>query len=461
MSYYEITYYDTVDGVPDTLVTKQTMSTSIILPANWLGDRTFTVKVVDFFSNKSTGSQATLTKSAPNPVTNFRAQVIDNNVLLYWNYGAKTTLPIAHALLKKGTASDTWATATSIGTKSGEFTSISELSSGTYTYFIAAVDTDGRESTVVQLPAVVAQPPDFKFNAEYTSTLNATKVNATSYAGELFMPVNTTETWSSHFTSRSWNTPQDQITAGYPVFVQPGTTNPGYYEEVFDYGTILGSSQITLTKTETLISGTATITSDIAVSSDGTNYTNYGGVTSIFATSFRYIKIRITVTPTSGLGVVYKLSSLKVRLDAKQKTEANSATVTSSGTIVNFETEFVDVQSVTLTASGTTPLTAVYDLKDSVAIGTYSVTSNVCTVTIANHGLVAGQKVRVYFTSGTAPSGLYIIQSATTNTYTLNITTGNTSGNVTTYPNSMILYAFVSNTGAATSANISYTIRGY
>ena len=47
---------------------------------------------------------------------------------------------------------------------------------------------------------------------------------------------------------------------------------------------------------------------------------------------------------------------------------------------LNFDTEFVDVQSVTLSASSTTPVNVVYDLKDAVVTGTYTVTSNVCTV---------------------------------------------------------------------------------
>lgn len=455
ISYYEISY---LDGA--TTITKQSMSTSLILAASWLGDRVFTIKTVDTLGNKSTGTQITLSKLAPNPVVNFRAQVIDNNVLLSWNYGTKTTLPISHALLKKGSITDTWATATLIGAKSGEFTSISELTGDTYVYFIAAVDTDGRESTPVSISTLVSQPPDFKFNAEYVSTLNATKVNAVTYANELYMPVNTTETWQGHFTSRSWSTPQDQINAGYPVFIQPGTTSTGYYEEVFDYGNVLGSSQITVNKIDSIITGTATVTTDIYISTDNITYTAYLGTSSIFATNFRYIKIRVSITPTSGLGVSYKLTSLKVRLDAKQKTESNSAYVDVGGTIVNFDTSFIDVQSVTLTPSGTTPLVAVYDLKDPTT-GTYSVTSNVCTINVANHGMLVGQKVRLYFTSGTATSGLYIIQSVTTNSYTVNVVSANTSGNVTVYANSMVLRAFISNTAAPTSASVSYIIRGY
>ncbi len=454
IAYYEITYLDGTETVVATV-----KSNTITLPANWVGNRTFTIKTVDIHGNKSSGYPGNITKLAPNPVTNYRAQVIDNNVLLYWVNGEKTSLPIAHVLIKKSSPTGTWATASVVGTKSGEFTSISELSGGEFIYWLAAVDTDDRESTPVQIPTTVSQPPDFKFTAEFISALSGTLSNAKSYAGELFLPVNTTETWSSHFSTRTWTTPSAQVVAGYPVFIQPGTAS-GYYEEVFDYGTILSSSQITLNSVETDVVGSTTSSISISVSSDGTAYTTIG-IRSGFATNFRFIKIRIDVTQNT-VGSIRKISDLRVRLDSKQKAEAGYATVPSTGKVVNFETEFIDVQSIILTPSGTTPVLSVYDFKDVVITGTYSVTSNVATINASNHGLIVGQKVRLYFSSGTGVSGVYTIQSViNANSYTVSITTPNTSGNVSTYPNSMIIYSFTANTGAAVASTTSYQIKGY
>lgn len=61
--------------------------------------------------------------------------------------------------------------------------------------------------------------------------------------------------------------------------------------------------------------------------------------------------------------------------------------------------------------------------------GTYTITSNVATVTITNHGLFGGNHF-FEFTSGSAPSGFYVITIIDVNTITINITTPNTSGNV-------------------------------
>jgi hypothetical protein len=362
-------------------------------------------------------------------------------------------------LLKKSIPTGNWQTASVVGTKSGEFTSISELSGGEFIYWLAAIDTDDRESTPVQIPVTVSQPPDFKFTAEFISTLEGTLSNAKSYAGELFLPVNTSETWSSHFSSNSWSTPSAQVAAGYPIFIQPGTTD-GFYEEIFDYGTMLSSSQITLNSIETDVAGSTTSSTAIYTSADGVAYTNIGS-TGGFATNFRFLKIRINVSQNT-VGSIRKISDLRVRLDSKQKSEAGYAVVPEAGKIVNFDAEFIDVQSIILTPSGTVPVISVYDFKDEVVTGTYTITSNIATITAVNHGLIAGQKVRLFFTTGNGIPGVYVIQSIVdANSYTVNMLVANTSGNVTTYPNSMVIYSFTSNTGVAVASTTSYQIKGY
>lgn len=309
-------------------------TSTVTLPANWLGDRIFGIRAMDNLGNFSSYSYITATKLPPNPVISgsFKAQVIDNDVLLYWTLPARTTLPISHVTLRKGAS---WASATPIGDKDGTFTSISELSGGTYTYWIAVVDTDNNISTPVSLVAEVSQPPNFVFNAEYFATKvdgpTVTKVNAfyDSIDNSIVIPVNTVETFQQHFTSNVWSTPQNQVSAGYPYYIQPGTLS-GYYQEVFDYGTTLGSSQITLSINSTSIVGNPTIVTEISVSTDGVSYTSYGASTSIFAVNFRYVKIKVTVTQTVA-GDIYKISNISVRLDAKQKNDSGSVSLTPGG----------------------------------------------------------------------------------------------------------------------------------
>lgn len=447
---YQISYGSTV---------LTTGSNTITLPADWLGDRAFTVRTIDQLGNLSSGYTQTVTKQAPNSPTGFRAQVIDNTVMLYWQQPSVTTLPVSHYTLRRGA---TWGGAdVDYGRKDGLFTTVNETSGGTYTYWVATVDTDGNESTPVSITAVVAQPPDFVLYGEFASTFTGTKSSAILEAGAVVLPVNTTETWASHFTSRSWSTPQDQIDAGFPVFIQP-SNSPGYYEETFDFGTLLASSRVSAAYATTTVAGSPVIVPTVSTSPDGTTWSDFEGQNQIFATNFRYVKVRVTVTDSAGTGIA-TLNSLNVTLDAKLKTDAGSVACVStdaSGTVANFTAAFVDVASITVTASGTTPITAVYDFLDSVIGGTYSVTSNVATINATGHNLVAGQKVRLAFTTGTAPTGVYTVASViNANSYTVALTTPNTTGNVSTYPQGMRVYLFNSS-GARVSGTASWSIRG-
>lgn len=449
LSNYEISY----DSVVAT-----SKSNTITLPANWIGDKNFVIKTVDHLGNKSTGFTKIVTKALPNPVTNFRAQVIDNNVMLYWDLPAITSLPIDHVLLKKGA---TWATAAVIGDKKGAFTSQSEIQAGTYTYWIAVVDTDNNFSTPVSLTTKVSEAPDFVFHADYTSTFSGTKASATVENSRVLLPINTTETFQQHFTSHSWTTPQDQVTAGYPVYIQPANGS-GYYEETFDFASILSSSRITVVYNGTVVGGTPVITTDISVSDDNTTWTTFNGVSDIYSTAFRYVKVRFNVVGTGTS--IYSLSYLNVKLDAKLINDAGTVTALSTdtlGTIVNFNKSFIDITSITLSANATTAVTAVYDFKDANISATYAVVSNVCTVTATAHGLITGQKVRLQVSTGLGITGVYTITGYTANTFTVAMVVANTSGNNLVYPESCRVYVFDSVTGARVTADASWSVKGY
>ena len=437
-----------------------TKSNSIKLPADWVGDRAFTVKALDLNGNVGSGYVQTVTKALPSSPSAFRYQVVDNTVMLYWSAPVVTTLPISHYIMRRGSS---WASYdVDYGRKDGLFTTINESSGGAYTYWIAAVDTDGNSSTPISVTAQVAQPPDFVFNGQQTSTFAGTKSNATVDGVALVMPVNTTETYAAHFTTRSWAGPSDQVNAGYPIYIQPSTST-GYYEEVFDFGTLLSSSRVTMAFNAVVVAGTPNLTTQISVSSDGSTYVDYPGQTQIFATNFRYVKVRLTATDSAGTGL-YSITNLSVTLDAKLKNDGGMTSCVStdtSGTVANFGVTFVDVTSITVTPQGTTPLTAVYDFQDAVIAGTYSVSANVCTVSATGHGLVVGQKVRLMFGTGTAPPGTYTVASVVNaNSFTVALTTANTSGNLTIYSQGMRIYLFNSS-GTRVSGTASWSLKGY
>lgn len=435
-------------------------STTIVLPADWIGDRQFTVETVDRNGFRSSPSQLTVSKLPPNPVANFKAQVIDNTVLLFWTNPQRTSLPVAHAKIKRGPS---WATATTIGAKDGEFTTITELAGGDYTYWIAAVDTEDVESEPVSLTTKVSQPPDFVFNGEFVSTFSATRSSAIKdgTSGYLYIPVNATETFAQHFTNNGWTTPAAQISAGYPYYPQPGTSS-GYYEETFDFGTVLASSNVTANLTGDTVTGSCSVAVTLSLSVDGTTFVDYPGLTSVFGSNFRHVRVRVTVTQLTS-GAFYELRQLSVRLDAKMQSDAGSVAVTTdvAGTLFNFNREFVDVVAIVPSPNTTANLNAVSDFYDVLQTGTYSVSSGVATITATGHRCRVGGRVRLSPSTGGLPIGVYTVASVpNANTFTVSTAAANTSGNTLVYHNFGSLFLFNS-AGTQVSGSVSWTARGF
>jgi hypothetical protein len=290
-------------------------------------------------------------------------------VLLRWS-DVTGSLPVATYELRKGA---TWATADSIGTKTGNFTTIFETAAGTYTYWIAAIDVAGNIGTPKSVTASVNQPPDYVLKSDIDSSFGGTLSSAILRDGKVLLLVEVSETFAQHFTTHSWASPQAQIDAGYPLYLQPGAAS-AYYEEVFDYGALLAANRITVTPESAVLVGSATVTVDISVSADGSSYTTYSGTTQVYATSFRYVKVRVAAS-TAGSAIV-ELSALSVKLDSKLKTITGMATCNSAdsgGTTIYLtddrtstgNKEFIDVDAIQITPAGTTPLIAIYDFTDS------------------------------------------------------------------------------------------------
>lgn len=446
LDYYRVTYGS---------VEKLAKSTTITLPADWIGNRMFTIQAVDMLGNASPGLVANIEKLAPNPPTGVRAQVIDNNVLLYWTLPQRTTLPIDHVLVKEG---ETWATGREVGTKKGSFTSLSELTPGQKRYWLATVDTDGWESDPVSIVAHVSEPPDFIFRGEIQSELGGTLTNGVRRPEGVLLPVNTTETWQQHFGDRSWGSPQDQVDDGYPVYIQP-TPTPGIYVEEFDFGTVVPSSRVDVAMVGVVVAGNPTIEQTIQTSQDGVTWSSPTNGTSVFATNFRYVRYTLRVIQVDDRAI-YRLNSIVVTLSTKMKNDGgNTACLASdpNGTIANFNMTFVDVSSITLTSAGTSPKTAVYDFKDAALSGTYSIVSGVATVNVNEHGLLPGQDVMLLYANREPQRAT--VQTATVNSFTALVQGPNKSGNLQIYSQSMRIYLFDAN-GNRASGSVSWAVKG-
>jgi len=151
--------------------------------------------------------------------------------------------------------------------------------------------------------------------ATFTSTWTGTLTNCFSLDGSLYASFDNTETWQSHFTSRSWTSPNDQKAAGYEYYLMP-TQNTGSYSEIFDAGGTIAASNISATLTYANAFGSTTVAPTISVrllTSDP--WIDYVGVTSVYATNFRYVKVAYDFTSAGGNDLL-KATSLVIKLQA-------------------------------------------------------------------------------------------------------------------------------------------------
>lgn len=362
-SVFEIDHYIIRRGASlasSTIVTT-TKSNSIDRFINYSGNMTYYVAAVDIAGN--IGTYGFITHSVLLPLTvSVTTQVIDNNVLLYWT-DATSTLPIDTYEIRKGSI---YSTAEVVGTKSGRFTSLSEIVSNTYTYWVVGIDSAGNRGVPASISTSVSQPKDYTIVTNVVSTFSGTKNNAIIENSTLVLPLDTAETFATHFSSRSWTSPNSQINAGYPLFIEP-VTSSGYYEEIIDLGAIVNNARVTVNINSATISGTPTITNMLSVKSNiGDSWIDYDNTLTVYASAYRYIKIRTSVTANTPTSFV-RINSINAVIDIKVISDAGSTSCLASdigGTIAYFNTQFADVSSIVVSASGTTPITAIYDFTD-------------------------------------------------------------------------------------------------
>lgn len=329
----------------------------------WGGSRRFWVAAVDVAGNVGPPAAVDVVVLPAGQVASLQPQVIDNNVLLRWTAPATGSLPVDHYLVRRGPSFEG---AAAVGQQAGTFATIFEDVAGAYVYWVAAVDTAGNVGAPRSVPATVDQPPDYVLFVDAAPPLGeGTLTNAQVSEGSLFLPV-PVETWQEHFASRGWTSPQDQIAAGLPLYIQPATTS-GSWAKVIDYGTLLAGTRISVSVASAAVAGEPLASVTISTSADGTAWTDYPGLTQVFATNFRYARIRLDVAATMAQAIL-AVTEVRVKLDSKLVADAGKGTASAAhagGTVVGFNRPFIDVRAITVTPSGTAPRIALYDFADT------------------------------------------------------------------------------------------------
>lgn len=185
-------------------------------------------------------------------------------------------------------------------------------------------------------------------------------------AKNLILPVDKVKSFEDHFIDNSWASPQDQIDATYPIFIQP-TLPTAQFIYTHDLGVLIAENVlISATVPVETVAGTVTYTCTLETSTDDVTYTTHPIGNSVFTSGFQYIRIQLDFAATDDHGVA-RIRPIRLRVSLKRKHDFGHGT--SSATLpvtVTFNRSFYDVDSITVAAqfSPSYPVIAVYDFVD-------------------------------------------------------------------------------------------------
>lgn len=332
---------------------------------------TVLAKHIDSSGNES-ATPTSLVVNVSNPGTpSMQATVISNNVLLNWT-DATTTQPIALYRFKVGS---TFAGGAEIGTAGGDsrFETYFFVNTGTQKIWVQAEDVAGNVGTPTSVDVLISSALGFKLRNDFASAWAGTKTNAMAYGTGLLLGVNTTETWSQHFTTRSWNNSNDKVAAGYPIHLQPATST-AQYVETFDLGASYNAATtVAVTVSEQYIAGSGTLTVNLAVSNTSSTgpWTNGPTNAANWTTSgFRWIKVTLDFTGGGGTNDLLLIDNLRVRASQQKKTETGRLACVSTdvgGTTYTFTETFASIDSIQSTPIGTADRRVVVDFNYATA----------------------------------------------------------------------------------------------
>lgn len=296
----------------------------------------------------------------PGAIIGLSGQTLDNFVTLTWQI-AESELPLRHYEIRKGSV---YATAQVIGFANKTFTTFFERLSGTYTYWVAAVDSRGQYGTPASVDVNLAVPRDFVLYNDQSSAFGGTFTH-TVLAGGIFGPVDDAITWSDWWDLGPFSTWQSFLDAGFTSYIQPDGQTSGSYQETFDFGAIISAAVVSVELVREMIFGTTVAVNPvIETSADDMTWTVFSGVWQVSATNIRYARITLNLASNGQSATL--ITGLRVRATANEITESGSSTVTDapSGKTISFAKAFADVATIQVTPIGTTAAIATYDFAD-------------------------------------------------------------------------------------------------
>lgn len=421
--------------------------------------RTFYFICYDSAGNISLPSSSiSISVNNPQQVSSITKSVIDNNAIIRWEesgvcsdtaYTTKSacltsgatwtntsSLPIVSYDVFRcpstGTCTEVdYLTTSNFITNTGNANTYTffEAAAGTYKYFIRSKDSAGNYSSPKAITALINEPRDFELLVDMDSNFSNSALiegycSGASGANEsicetnggswiaasqgswtnilstgdttALLPVNTTETWQSHFTTNSWSTLQDHITNSHDYYIIPPTT--ATYWQKWDIGDTVTSATVSLVDTFNDYSGLISASPTIYYMNQSTSndnlydsesISNIAGWTSgipgdesLLASNIRYLKLKIEYSSSSYSFREVINQNIGLNLRTIRDQSSNQVSIAwadrDSGATVSFNKVFQDINSISVTPTADTNSngnynTAIYDFVDIANPTTFTV----------------------------------------------------------------------------------------
>ena len=340
---------------------------ALSVPAVTAGAHTFMVRAVDNAGNLSGWGYVDFAAMAPGAVTPYDCRAVYNNVMLYFTAPNRTMFPIREYIVEEVQGEYSAV----IGTVDALFFAEVRSSAGVYTYGITPVDIAGNRGERATVDIKVSSPPDLVLLHEWESLFNGEKRHMLLNGnGAMVGPVPENETWQENILrvsealgdeegSITW---QSKIAGDMPTFLSPAD-GQGTYVEMQDIGEVLSAPTIEITVTQKTLEGSPSMTCRIEVSSDNEEWRVAAeNATNVSAENVRYVRFTFSWTGgmvlVSGIYISFSVRSVEdsgtVMCHAADCLDENGDFLPDEefGTRVDFAMEFIDVENISVTPTG-------------------------------------------------------------------------------------------------------------
>lgn len=353
------------DGVEEYL--GKSLTTTFSIDVVYKGTRTFEIKAIDAVGNVSEAVTVDIEVVPPSRPLGLSAQVVDNNVMLYWRDPDVGSLPIQEYLIKEG---DSWESGRRIGSNgNSNFVAIFEKRGGSKHYWMAAIDTAGNQGEITSLDVNVYEPPDYELQSSKDLDLSLIGPGVNYANGFVYAPC-VTETWSEHFSIRGWSNPQDQVDDGYPIYAQPTSLSAATQTWEIDYGAVMPSVSVDVTLNSEVLAGEVDVICQIYYKTLAEDpwVAATEKADSVYLSGFQFIKVELIYQARTDASLIV-IKGVNVSLSVKKKTDSGegfSSAEEAEGVWIPFSIPFIDAETPVVQAVWTPPdvKIAVVDFED-------------------------------------------------------------------------------------------------